>query len=163
EIRESFGIGSRFLNEIPVGSSVFSLLKEEAAKRWVRGVFIEPFRLMLIMVGSHVLWRTRRPLLLLALSWISAQFVALWLRIPKDTWYQTAYVALPLALLGALIISECGVGGRAGASRRFSRARIVTGLVCLAFGWGLVLVSLYGLTAVLQWRERSLDNLILAL
>jgi hypothetical protein len=37
------------------------------------------------------------------------------------------------------------------------------GLWSLAFCWGFILVSLYGIAAGLQWRERSLENLVVAL
>ncbi len=135
---------------------VLELLKEEITRRWVRSFLIEPFRLVMIAIGLSLLWRKSRAATSICLMWIVAYFLILWLKVPKDTHYQILQLALPTAVLIALVIDAALKGSSSEDAVPIPRrTRWVPALWLCSLLMGTALLSLFPVASVIQWDERS--------
>jgi hypothetical protein len=112
--------------------------------------------LLLIVVMAPAVWRVYRLTAFWPVLWIAGYFVALWLWIPKDTHYQTAYVAIPTSLLVALAVDVATRDRKGGREFVGSRLAFFAPLVwCAAMCWGAGLLLIYPTVALSQWNARS--------
>lgn len=158
--RQSIAYSGAFLTELgQYGTPWGERFAEELSKRWMRGAFTQCFQWLFIALSIPALVKSKylAGLLWGGLAWIVGYFVSLALFVPKNTWYQLGYVAIPVALLTALAV-ETMTGQQpepVSAWSRIRRSLCVAGVVA-----GFAQLSLYPLTALLQWKERSYSTVV---
>jgi len=153
DLLAGMAIGNAYLAENrEAGLGVPRRILIEITRRWARGSFIEPIRWLFLLVGFPLAARSHRMLVSICVCWLLVLFAFLAIWVPKNTWYQTAYAALPMA---GLIAAVADAIGEAGASRRI----ILPLLWVTSFALGFALLVLYPVAAIQQWQLRSHDLL----
>ncbi|RMF08488.1 MAG: hypothetical protein D6763_09875, partial [Alphaproteobacteria bacterium] len=149
---------TRFVNE--VSDTRTSLTADLAAefKRVMRGSLIQVFQWMVIVLGSYYgAWRRRDVAFRyrtgamwgIACVWFLGYCLTLFWWVPKGTWYQMVYVAVPVSCLAVF-------GLKSLVDRFPNRKKFVFGFgTVLLLGEGVVFASLYPIAAVCQWESRS--------
>jgi hypothetical protein len=124
-------------------------------ERWLRATWLQVFRWLLVLLGTPFALRVsgtraRQGVLLIA---IAVHFVMLYTIVTQKSWYQVAYVALPLALLGG-----CSLDALRGVVESRKRGWLSSSARVILIGAvieGLLWLSVYPVVSVVQWRERS--------
>ncbi|NQU26390.1 MAG: hypothetical protein HQ567_34325 [Candidatus Nealsonbacteria bacterium] len=154
---------SQFLNEVNTQTpGLGDLLRQEITQRWVPAIAVEPFRLVLALCGVAILWKRNRCILGIVSVWIVTYFLICWLKVPKDTHYQVLQITIPMGVLVAMTMEAAGIAlGKREAVSTSTLARTVAIMWWCSFAVGIGLLMLYPLTAIMQWQERSHNNLVL--
>lgn len=124
--------------------------------RWLRGSLIMvPTWLLVfyaIKAGRRKSNSSIEKWVVFGAGWIIVHFIGCLVFLPKHNWYPVSYVAIPVCLLATIAVDQ---GLKEGAN--FKR-RLIVRLGIAAVAWNFMLASIYPITAILQWHERSLNG-----
>lgn len=147
---QALGAANGFFEAPIVGPTLLGELQ-----RLLRATLVQAFRWLVVLLATPIALRMAgvRARHAVLLATVAVHLLLLYWIVPQNTWYQVAYVALPLALLwGASVDALDAVTASRKRSWLSSLARAgLLGSVIEGFLW----LSAYPVISVLQWRERS--------